>query len=112
MDCVFCKIVNGEIPAKKVYEDEKTLAFYDLEPQAPVHILIIPKMHIASIDEINSENSDEIAAIFEVAAKIARQLSLDGGYRVVSNTGKDGGQTVPHLHFHLLAGRALQWPPG
>ena len=112
MDCVFCKIVNGEIPAKKVYEDEKTLAFYDLEPQAPVHILIIPKTHIASIDEINSENSDEIAAIFEVAAKVARQLSLDDGYRVVSNTGKDGGQTVAHLHFHLLAGRALQWPPG
>lgn len=112
MDCVFCKIANGEIPSKKAYEDDKVLAFYDLEPQAPVHVLIIPKAHIESAAMITPENSAIVAYIYEVAAKLAKELKLDGGFRIVCNTGKDGGQTVPHLHFHLLGGRSMKWPPG
>ena len=112
MDCVFCKIVNGEIPAKKVYEDDKVLAFYDLEPQAPVHILIIPKEHIESANCINETNSNIIGYIFEVAAKLSKQLDLKNGYRIVNNCGKDGGQSVMHLHFHLLGGRTMAWPAG
>lgn len=112
MDCVFCKIVNGEIPSKKVYEDEKVLAFYDLEPQAPVHILIIPKEHIPSAAEITEKNSAVIAHIYEVAAKLAKDQKLDNGFRIVCNCGKDGQQTVPHLHFHLIGGRSMKWPPG
>ncbi len=112
MDCVFCKIANGEIPSKKAYEDETVLAFYDLDPQAPVHILIIPKQHIQSVEEITPENSAVVGHIFEVAAKLAKENHLDGGFRVVSNVGKDGGQSVPHLHFHLLGGRSMKWPPG
>ena len=112
MDCVFCKIAKGEIPSKKAYEDDRVLAFYDLEPQAPVHILIIPKEHIASAVEITPENSGIVAHIYEVAAKLAAEQHLDGGFRIVCNAGKDGGQTVPHLHFHLLGGRSMKWPPG
>lgn len=112
MDCIFCKIANGEIPAKKAYEDEKVLAFYDLEPQAPVHILIIPKEHISSCAEITEENSAVIAHIFEVAAKLGKELGLDNGYRIVNNCGKDGGQTVHHIHFHFLGGREFGWPAG
>ncbi|MCI1964610.1 MAG: histidine triad nucleotide-binding protein [Oscillospiraceae bacterium] len=112
MDCVFCKIAAGEIPSKKVYEDDQVLAFYDLEPQAPVHILIIPKKHIASAAEITPENSAVVAHIYEVAARLAKENKLDGGFRVVCNAGADGGQTVPHLHFHLLGGRSMKWPPG
>lgn len=112
MDCIFCKIVNGEIPSKKVYEDEKVYAFYDLDPQAPVHVLIIPKVHIVSADDINGENSHYVAAVFEAAAKVAKLEGLDSGYRIVTNIGEDGGQSVKHLHFHLLAGRKLKWPPG
>lgn len=112
MDCVFCKIANGEIPSKKAYEDDKVLAFYDLDPQAPVHILIIPKEHIQSVEEITSQNSAIVAHIFEVAAKLAKENNLTNGFRVVSNVGKDGGQSVPHLHFHLLGGRSMEWPPG
>ncbi len=112
MDCVFCKIANGEIPSKKAYEDDKVLAFYDLEPQAPVHVLIIPKVHIESAAMIAPENSAIVAHIYVVAAKLAKELKLDGGFRIVCNTGKDGGQTVPHLHFHLLGGRSMKWPPG
>jgi histidine triad (HIT) family protein len=112
LDCVFCKIANGEIPSKKAYEDDKVLAFYDLEPQAPVHVLIIPKAHIESAAMITPENSAIVAYIYEVAAKLAKELKLDGGFRIVCNTGKDGGQTVPHLHFHLLGGRSMKWPPG
>lgn len=112
MDCVFCRIASGEIPSKKAYEDESVVAFYDLEPQAPVHILIIPKEHIASAAEITSENSSIVAHIFEVAAKLAAENNLTNGYRIVSNVGKDGGQSVPHLHFHLLGGRSMKWPPG
>ena len=112
MDCVFCKIVSGEIPSKKAYEDDKVLAFFDLEPQAPVHILIIPKEHIESVDRVNSQNSQIIGYIFEIAAKLAKEFGLSKGYRIVSNCGEDGGQTVGHLHFHLLGGRFMQWPPG
>ncbi|WP_277668830.1 histidine triad nucleotide-binding protein [Caproiciproducens galactitolivorans] len=112
MDCVFCKIANGEIPSNKAYEDDKVLAFYDLDPQAPVHILIIPKEHIRSVEEITPQNSAVVARIFEVAAKLAKEKNLTDGFRVVSNVGKDGGQSVPHLHFHLLGGRSMKWPPG
>ena len=112
MDCVFCKIANGEIPCKKAYEDDRVLAFYDLDPQAPVHILIIPKEHIQSVEEITAENSAIVGHIFEVAAKLAKENGLNEGFRVVSNVGKDGGQSVPHLHFHLLGGRSMKWPPG
>ena len=112
MDCIFCKIAAGIIPSKKAYEDDKVLAFYDLDPQAPTHILIIPKEHIESAAEISAENSAVIAAIFEAAAKIAKELNLEKGFRIVTNCGEDGGQTVKHLHFHLLAGRSLAWPPG
>lgn len=112
MDCVFCKIVNGEIPSNKVYEDDKVLAFYDLEPQAPEHILIVPKQHIASAAEINSENSSVIAHIFEVAAIIAKEKGLDNGFRIVNNCGESAGQTVNHIHFHLMGGRDFGWPAG
>lgn len=112
MSCVFCKIVSGEIPSKKAYEDDRVLAFFDLEPQAPVHILIIPKLHIKSVNEIDSENSEIIGYIFEVARKLAKEFGLEKGYRIVNNCGEDGGQTVEHLHFHLLGGRSMKWPPG
>ena len=113
MDCLFCKIAKGEIPSSKVYEDDKIYAFRDIEPQAPVHVLIIPKEHIASANELNEENSSIVAHIFATAAKIAASEGIaDGGYRIVNNCGEDGGQTVKHLHFHLLGGRSLQWPPG
>lgn len=106
MDCIFCKIAAGEIPSSKVYEDELVYAFNDIEPQAPVHILIIPKTHIKSMAEINESNSAVVAHIFEVAAKIAAEKGIDS-YRVVSNCGESAGQTVMHLHFHLIAGREL-----
>nr|WP_050697695.1 histidine triad nucleotide-binding protein [Anaeromassilibacillus senegalensis] len=112
MDCIFCKIAVGEIPSNKAYEDDQVLAFYDLDPQAPVHILIIPKGHIGSAAEITAENSRIVAHIFEVAAKLAAELKLDQGWRVVTNVGKDGGQSVLHMHFHLLGGRSMAWPPG
>lgn len=111
-DCIFCKIAEGEIPSNKVYEDEKVLAFYDLDPQAPTHILIIPKEHIASVAEITPENSSVVAHIFEVAAQIAKEKQLDEGFRVVTNIGDAAGQSVKHLHFHLLGGRDFTWPPG
>ncbi len=107
MDCLFCKIAVGEIPSKIVYEDAEILAFYDIEPQAPVHVLVIPKEHIPSVDGINDENSAVVAQIFETIPKIAAKLGLSGGYRVISNCGKDAGQTVPHLHFHILGGGPL-----
>ena len=113
MDCLFCKIINGEIPSAKVYEDDKVYAFRDIEPQAPVHILIIPKEHIASANELTEENASIVGHIFAVAAKIAKEEGIaDGGYRIVNNCGEHGGQTVGHLHFHMLGGRSLQWPPG
>ncbi len=112
MDCIFCKIVQGEIPSTKVYEDDQILAFRDLDPQAPVHILIIPKMHIASADALTEENAGVVSHIFVVAKQIAAQEGLTNGYRIVNNCGEDGGQTVKHLHFHLLGGRTMAWPPG
>ena len=113
MDCLFCKIIAGDIPSAKVYEDDKVYAFRDIEPQAPVHILIIPKEHIASANELTEENASVVGHIFSVAAKIAKEEGIaDGGYRIVNNCGQDGGQTVGHLHFHMLGGRSLQWPPG
>ncbi len=112
MDCIFCKIAAGIIPSNKVYENEYVLAFYDLDPQAPVHVLIIPKTHITSAAEITPENSASVARIFEAAAIIAEKLELKDGFRIVSNCGPAGGQSVPHLHFHLLGGRDMTWPPG
>ena len=111
-DCLFCKIIAGEIPSIKVYEDEWVYAFLDIDPQAPFHAVIVPKIHIASAAEINAENSHCVSKIFEAVAKIAAQEKLEDGFRVVNNCGKDGGQTVGHIHIHLLARRYLQWPPG
>jgi len=105
--CIFCKIAAGEIPSTKVYEDETILAFRDIQPMAPTHILVIPKEHIPSVDGITPENSGIVAHIFEVIPTIARQEGLEKGYRVVSNCGPDAGQTVPHLHFHILGGKEL-----
>ena len=107
MDCLFCKIVAGEIPSTKVYEDEQVLAFRDIAPQAPTHILVIPKTHIGSVAEITEENSAVVAHIFAVIARIAAQEGLTEGYRVVSNCGAHAGQTVHHLHFHILGGKEL-----
>ena len=112
MDCLFCKIAASEIPSKKLFEDDTLLAFYDIDPQAPVHFLVIPKTHISGADAITPENSAIVAHIYEVIARLAGQLGLTGGFRVVSNCGADAGQSVPHLHFHVLAGRSLAWPPG
>lgn len=112
MDCIFCKIVKGEIPSKKVYEDDRVYAFHDLEPQAPVHVLIIPKEHIESAADIDGENSNLVAAVFEAGARIAKELNLTKGFRIVTNSGEDGQQSVQHLHFHLLGGRKMKWPPG
>ena len=110
-NCLFCRIAAGEIPANKLYEDELCLAFYDIEPQAPVHFLVIPKEHIGSVSEISGGNSAVIAHIFEVIAGLAREKGLES-YRVVSNIGAQAGQSVPHLHFHVLSGRDMTWPPG
>lgn len=112
MDCLFCKIAAGEIPSRKVYEDEQIFVFYDIEPQAPVHFLVIPKKHISSVGEITPENSQIVAHIYEVIAKLSQDLKLENGFRVVTNCGEEAGQSVPHLHFHVLAGRSLAWPPG
>ena len=106
-NCLFCKIVEGSIPSTKVYEDEMILAFRDIAPQAPTHILVIPKAHIPSVNGITAENSQVVAHIFEVIPQIAAAEKLEGGYRVVSNCGPDAGQTVHHLHFHILGGKVL-----
>ena len=105
--CIFCKIIAGEIPSTKVYEDELVYAFRDINPQAPTHILVIPKAHIESVNGITAENSAVVSHIFEVIPKIAAEEGLTGGYRVVSNCGADAGQTVHHLHFHILGGQEL-----
>lgn len=106
MDCLFCKIVNGDIPSNKVYEDEKMLAFHDIAPQTPTHVVIIPKTHISCADDINSDNCDVIGHIFSKIPVIAKELGLDG-YRIINNCKENGGQTVMHLHFHLLGGKKL-----
>ena len=111
-DCIICKIAAGQIPSNKVYEDEKILAFRDLEPQAPVHVLIIPKEHIASLDDVSDQHSDVIAHLMLKIKDIAADLGLVDGYRIVINVGEDGMQTVKHLHVHLLGKRRMQWPPG
>lgn len=112
MSCIFCRIASGEIPSQMVYEDERVCAFHDAEPQAPVHVLVIPKAHIGGTDELSEDNAGVMAHIFAQIPKLAKELGLQNGYRVVINCGKDGNQTVPHLHVHLLGGRALAWPPG
>ncbi|MBQ9946026.1 MAG: histidine triad nucleotide-binding protein [Clostridia bacterium] len=112
MDCIFCKIANGEIPSAKVYEDDKILAFKDLDPQAPVHILVIPKEHIKWAYDINEENSSIISHIFTKIPLIAKEQGLENGFRIVNNCGESAGQSVHHIHFHLLGGRDFTWPPG
>ena len=106
-DCLFCKIIAGDIPSSKVYEDETVYAFRDISPMAPVHVLIVPKTHIASADGVNAENSSAVAHIFEVIPQIAKAEGLTNGYRVITNCGEDGCQSVKHLHFHLLGGKKL-----
>ena len=110
-DCLFCKIVAGEIPSKKVYEDEQCYAFYDIDPQAPTHFLVIPKQHIPSVAAVDASNSATVAHCFEVIAKIAKDMNMES-FRVVSNIGEQAGQSVFHLHFHVLSGRDMTWPPG
>ena len=107
MDCIFCRIIAGEIPSSKVYEDEYCYAFRDINPQTPVHVLVVPKAHISSTDGITAENSAYVAAIFEAIPKIAASEGLTGGYRVITNCGDDACQTVKHLHFHVMGGRKL-----
>ncbi len=112
-DCIFCRIASKEIPADVVYEDERALAFRDLNPQAPTHVLIIPKVHIDSLDATKAEQVELLGYLQMVARDLARELDLsEEGYRVVNNCGEAGGQTVQHLHYHLLGGRHMQWPPG
>ena len=108
-DCLFCKIINGEIPSKKLYEDEKILAFYDISPIAPVHFRVIPKQHIASVDAIDADNSAIVAYIFQKLGELAKLAGIENGYRVISNCGADAGQTVQHLHFHVLGGKEMNW---
>ena len=110
-NCLFCKIAAGDIPSKKAYEDDLCLAFYDIDPQAPVHFLVIPKEHIGSVAEVTADNSAVVAHIFEVIAKLTREMGIES-YRVVSNIGEQAGQSVRHLHFHVLSGRDMTWPPG
>lgn len=107
MDCLFCKIINGEIPSTKVYEDEWMYAFKDINPEAPCHVLVIPKKHIASMDEVNASNSEYVAKIFEKIPEIAKLGGANGEYRVISNCGEDAGQSVHHLHFHIIGGTKL-----
>ena len=112
-DCLFCKILKGEIPSTKVYEDDLVYAFNDIDPQAPVHVIIIPKEHICCANAITDQNSKHIAAVYEAIPKIAKQLGIDeDGYRVVNNCGANAGQTVFHIHFHLMGGREFGWPAG
>lgn len=107
MDCLFCKIIDGAIPSNKVYEDEWCLAFHDINPQAPVHVLVIPKTHIASADDVDENNSKYIARVFEAIPKVAKLAGLTNGYRVISNCGDDACQTVKHIHFHVMGGKKL-----
>ena len=110
-DCLFCKIISGDIPSKKVYEDELCYAFYDIDPQAPTHFLVIPKQHIRSAAEVDDSNSAVVAHFFEVIAKVAKEQGMES-FRIVSNIGEQAGQSVFHLHFHVLSGRDMTWPPG
>lgn len=112
MDCIFCKIASGKLPSSKVYEDDKVFAFRDMDPKAPVHVLIVPRRHIAGLDSLGDADADISAALLSAANKIAVAEGLKNGWRLVANCGPDAGQAVPHLHFHLLGGRKLLWPPG
>lgn len=107
MDCLFCKIINGEIPSKKVYEDDMIVSFYDINPEAKIHVLVLPKLHIESADDVNSENSKYIAHIFEKMPQIAKLAGITNGYRIITNSGPDSCQSVMHLHFHLMGGEKL-----
>ena len=111
-DCLFCKIAAGEIPSNKLFEDDSILAFYDLNPQAPVHFLVIPKAHIDSAACLSEADGALLAHVFATIARLCDELGCEKGYRVVTNVGEDGGQSVKHLHFHVLAKRSLAWPPG
>ena len=111
-DCLFCKIIKGEIPSKKAYEDDRALAFHDINPQAPVHVLIIPKRHIAGVNTVTDADAADVGHLFVVAGKLGRELGVEtSGYRAVCNVGPDAGQTVPHLHLHLVGGKPMGWPP-
>lgn len=111
-DCIFCRIRDGEIPSQKVYEDELALAFRDISPQAPVHILVIPKKHVVNLEGASDEDRDLLGHLQLVIRKVAADAGLRDGFRVVVNNGRDANQTVPHLHYHVLGGRAMGWPPG
>jgi histidine triad (HIT) family protein len=111
-DCLFCRIMRGEVPSKKVYEDEQTYAFEDINPQGPTHVLVIPKKHIPGLKEAKAEDAELIGLCHLTAAHIARERAIEDGYRTVSNVGQRAGQSVFHLHVHLIGGRTLQWPPG
>ena len=111
-DCLFCKIAAGDIPSTRIYEDEDVVAFRDIDPQAPLHVLLIPKRHIDSAAELTAADGALLGKIYEVAAQIVSREGYTHGYRVVTNIGRDGAQSVKHLHFHLLAGRMMAWPPG
>jgi histidine triad (HIT) family protein len=111
-ECIFCRIVRNEIPAKKVYEDESVVAFEDLDPKAPTHVLVIPRKHIAGLKEAGSEDAEAVGRCHLAAARIARERNIENGYRTVLNVGPDSGQSVFHLHVHLIGGRKLGWPPG
>lgn len=112
-DCIFCKIIKGEIPCNLVFEDDKVICFKDINPEAPVHVLIVPKKHIESLNSLTDEDTAIISHIYKVAKDVVKDLNVDNtGYRIVTNCGEDGGQSVNHVHFHVLGGRKLQWPPG
>ncbi|MBQ0041015.1 MAG: histidine triad nucleotide-binding protein [Clostridiales bacterium] len=111
-DCIFCMLANGQIPTDMVYQDDQIAVFRDADPQAPVHMLMVPKIHIASLDELKDEHADLIAHMMLTIKKVAAQEGLENGYRTVINTGEDGQQTVKHLHIHILGKRSMQWPPG
>lgn len=111
-DCLFCRLIRGEVPSKKVYEDEHTFAFEDIRPQAPVHILIVPKKHIRGLKEAQAEDAEIVGRCHLVAAQIASERGIENGYRTVLNVGPGAGQSVFHLHVHLIGGRVLHWPPG
>lgn len=112
MDCLFCKIINGDIPSEKVYEDDLVYAFKDINPEAPVHFLIVPKEHIKSAYELDETHKELVGHVFLVAKIVLEEMGIENGFRIVNNAREDGGQTVDHLHFHVLAGRSLNWPPG
>lgn len=111
-ECLFCRIVDGQIPANLVYRDERVVAFHDINPQAPVHVLVIPASHYATVNDLAAHDGELLADVVSKATGLTGELGLDGGYRLVVNTGQDGGQTVDHVHFHLMGGRHLTWPPG